>query len=51
MIYTFDIQGRKKLMTVRQTQPEPVRITFTAEPRKALYSSEGKVLGVNLTLI
>ena len=49
MIYTFDIQGRKKLMTVRQTQPEPVRITFTAEPRKALHSSEGKVLGVNLT--
>ena len=36
-------------MTVRQTQPEPVRITFPAEPRKALHFSEGKVLDVNLT--
>lgn len=34
LVYAFDIQGRKKLVAVKQAQPGPVGMAFTAEPRK-----------------
>lgn len=39
----FYIQGREKLVVVKQTHPEPVEMTFIAEPGKAmlLFRREG----------